>query len=206
MPNLAGIILAAGKSTRFGSDKLLYELNIADNRQPLILHTLLPWFSVFDELSVVIRANDNQILKRTLLDFAKSQHKTINVIECKNAALGMGHSLSAGIKFNHAAEGWVIGLADMPFIPAQVLSQVYQNLREGADITAPYVRGQRGHPVGFNSRYRDELLALVGDSGAKKLLERDVEHIQKIDTEHHGVLADIDRVSDVNVIERFIEP
>lgn len=203
MPNLIGIILAAGKSTRFGSDKLLYELNIAGNRQPLIQHALLPWFSVFDELSVVIRATDNQILKRTILEFAEVQHKTINVIECKSAALGMGHSLSAGIKFNHGAEGWVIGLADMPFIPSDVLTELYQNLREGADITAPYFRGQRGHPVGFNSRYRDELLALVGDSGAKKLLERDIENIQKIETEQQGVLADIDCMNDLSVIERF---
>lgn len=202
MSNLAGIILAAGKSTRFGSDKLLYEFNIAGNCQPLIQHALLPWFSVFDELSVVINV-DSPLLRQTLLDFAEIQQKTINVIECKNAVLGLGHSLSAAIEFNKAAEGWVIGLADMPFVPKSVLTQVQQNLSQGADITAPYFAGQRGHPVGFNRRYRDELLALVGDSGAKQLLKREDDNIQKIETEHHGILLDIDYRADIDDIERF---
>lgn len=204
MSSLAGVILAAGKSTRFGSDKLLYELTIAGKRQPLIQHTLLPWFSVFDRLSIVIR-DDTQLLRQTILDFAEGHHKSINLIECQNAALGMGHSLSAAIKANLNASGWVIGLADMPFIPVTVLHQVYQNLRQGAYITAPYYDGRRGHPVGLSSRYKDELLALEGDSGAKKLLERDVESIQKIETKFQGVLADIDYRNDLSVIDRFIK-
>ena len=201
MSEPAGIILAAGMSSRFGSDKLLYELTLQGEYQPLIQHTLQLWFSLFDELSVVTRA-DTPLSRQAMLDFADQHHKKINVIECPNAVFGMGHSLSAAIKANLTSCGWVIGLADMPLIPVSVLNQVYQNIKSGALITAPYFDAQRGHPVGFNFHYKDELLALAGDTGAKKLLQRDVEKIEKIHTEHRGILIDIDYLQDVNRIEK----
>lgn len=200
--SVAAIILAAGKSARFGADKLLFEFNHAGVRQPLILHTLLPWFAVFDELSVVI-AENKILLHETILNFAELHHKKISVIECKSAELGMGHSLKAAIEVQQEAKGWVVGLADMPFIPVKVLKQISQNIKLGADITAPYCDDQRGHPVGLNYRYKDELMALKGDSGAKKILLRDAEKIQKINIEHHGILVDIDYVEDLAVIEKF---
>lgn len=202
MSKISGILLAAGKSSRFGPDKLLYELTIAGIRQPLIQHTLSAWISAFDTLSVVIRT-DTPLLRQTIQNVAEFHNTEINVIECQTATLGMGHSLSAAIAANVNADGWVIGLADMPLIPRSVLTQVHQNLILGADITAPYFEHRRGHPVGFKACYKDELLALKGDSGAKKLLERDIEKIHKIKTDYQGVLADIDYVNDVNMIERF---
>lgn len=197
-----GILLAAGQSSRFGSDKLLYELTIAGKSQPLILHTLQLWFSVFEEICVVIRP-DNQLLQNVVLSWVDQQHKKLNLIECQQAALGMGHSLNAAISATSEADGWVIGLADMPLIPRRVLHQICQNLKQGADITAPYNDERRGHPVGFNCFYKDELLALEGDTGAKNLLQRETGKIHKIETDDKGVLVDIDSIVDVNNIERL---
>lgn len=201
MSTLAGVILAAGKASRFGSDKLLYELTLAGERRPLIQHALLPWLSVFEEISVVIRP-DARRLQQALLDFAILHHKTIHLIECKKAALGMGHSLRAAIEATPEAVGWIIGLADMPLIPVSVLKKIYQNLILGGHITAPYFEGRRGHPVGLSYSYKDELLALKGDSGAKRVLQRDVEKIQKFESNHSGILMDIDYEHDVSQIEK----
>ena len=39
---------------------------------------------------------------------------------------------------------------------------VVEALRAGAEITAPFHRGRRGHPVGFCKTCRERLLALEG--------------------------------------------
>jgi len=196
------ILLAAGQSSRFGSDKLLHELTIAGKSQTLIQHTLELWFSVFDEIYIVIRP-DNQLLKNTMLHWAGLHQKKINLIECQQAELGMGHSLKAAITATSQAYGWVIGLADMPLIPQEVLQKICQNLKQGAAITAPYYDERRGHPVGFNFSYQAELLTLEGDTGAKNLLQRDEGKIYKIETDDVGILKDIDGMDDVRVIEHL---
>jgi molybdenum cofactor cytidylyltransferase len=197
-----GIILAAGQSSRFGADKLLHELTIANKRQLLIQHTLQLWCSVFDELCIVIRP-DNLLLKEAIISWSDQQHEKINLIEAEQAMSGMGHSLKAAISATAGAGGWVIGLADMPLIPHAVLRQICESLQLGAGITAPYYDDQRGHPVGFNSVYKDELMALEGDTGAKNLLQREVDKIHKIMTIERGVLADVDSIDDMTVIERL---
>jgi molybdenum cofactor cytidylyltransferase len=198
----SGIILAAGQSSRFGADKLLHELTIANKRQLLIQHTLQLWCSVFDELCIVIRP-DNPLLKDAIISWSDQRHQKLNLIEAEQAMYGMGFSLKAAIDSTAEANGWVIGLADMPLIPQAVLQQLCLNLKQGADITAPYCDDQRGLPVGFNSVYKDELLALEGDTGAKNLLQREADKIHKIKTNDKGVLTDVDSIDDVTVIERL---
>lgn len=198
----AGIILAAGQSSRFGADKLLHELTIAGKSRSLIQHTVLSWLSVFDEINVVVQL-DSPCLQYSIQTLEIADNKQIKLVPCRDADLGMAHSLRAGIKATDNAEGWIIGLADMPLIPTSVLSQAYHNIRLGASITAPFFKGRRGHPVGLSRCYRDELLALRGDTGAKSLLQREVENIVEIEAEHQGVLADIDELKDVHVIEHL---
>ena len=197
-----GIILAAGQSSRFGADKLLHELTIANKRQLLIQHTLQLWCSVFDELCIVIRP-DNLLLKEAIISWSDQQHQKLNLIEAEQAMYGMGHSLKAAISATAGAGGWVIGLADMPLIPHAVLRQICESLQKGAEITAPYCDDQRGHPVGFNRAYKDDLLALEGDAGAKNLLRQEADKIHKIVTIERGVLVDVDSIKDVTVIEHL---
>ena len=109
----------------------------------------------------------------------------------------MAASLVCGVRTDLDAAGWLIGLADMPAIPVEAIASVRNALSDGAAIAVPVHAGRRGHPVGFARRYRIELLALQGDTGARRLLERDKSKLVEIDIDDAGIFADIDIPGDL---------
>ena len=67
----------------------------------------------------------------------------------------------------------------------------------GADIVVPTHQGQRGHPVGFASKFRNALEKLHGDEGARAILKRHADAIQFIALDDAGIVADIDTPEDL---------
>ena len=183
------ILLAAGQSQRFGSDKLLHPLFHDEQTKPLILHTLTPWLAAFHRLNVVIR-DDNPALFNTLnqCEFASR----LNLISAVDPDKGMSASLMTGINANAEANAWLIGLADMPFISECVINESLAALEDGAVITQPVFAGLPGHPVGFASQFRTQLLSLDGDKGAKAILKRNAKCIRHIQSPDDGIIRDID--------------
>ncbi len=118
-------------------------------------------------------------------------------VVCKNAGEGMGTSLAAGVRATSDANGWIVALADMPFIRPDTIRIVAKALREGAAIAAPSFRGERGHPVGFTRRFYGELALLHGDHGARELLHQHRDRVTLYEVDDPGVLRDIDRPSDL---------
>ncbi len=116
---------------------------------------------------------------------------------CKNAAEGMGVSLAEGVRAAADAHGWVVALADMPYLRPETVRVIARALSEGAVIAAPSYRGQRGHPVGFARRFLDELSSLRGDAGAREIIKGHPDWITLYDVDDPGVLRDIDERSDL---------
>ena len=98
----------------------------------------------------------------------------------------------AGVATTPEAAGWLVTLADMPFLRVDTVQAVMQALAGGAALAAPVCAGRRGHPVGFAARWRDELQGLTGDEGARALLGRHRALIVGIETDDAGVLRDVD--------------
>jgi molybdenum cofactor cytidylyltransferase len=92
-------------------------------------------------------------------------------LPCAEADAGMGHSLACGVLAAPDAAGWLVALADMPFIAPASHHAVATNLRAGASLAASEFAGRRGHPVGFAGRCRDQLAQLGGDQGGKSILD-----------------------------------
>ncbi|HEY4374643.1 MAG TPA: nucleotidyltransferase family protein [Burkholderiales bacterium] len=183
--NVAAILLAAGKSSRFGANKLLHPV---DGR-PIAVHAAIALHSAFPgALAVVSPGSPVQ----PLLEAAG-----LRTFVSERAAEGMGESLKTGIAATRDADGWVVALADMPFIRPLTHLNIERALRRGAAIAAPAYRGERGHPVGLGGRFRDDLLQLTGDAGARFILKNHADEIHLVDVDDPGVLKDIDTPQDL---------
>lgn len=184
---IAGILLAAGNSTRFGSHKLLHPL---PDGTPLAVAALRNLAQSVDEIIVVVRPGDAELMQ--LLAREKVQ-----VLPCANADQGMGASLACGVRAVPDAAGWIIALADMPFVSGEIVSTLATRLQAGDAIVAPTYLGQRGHPVGFSRAFYPALSALTADQGARGILEQNACRLSLIPSTDPGVLRDIDTPNDL---------
>jgi molybdenum cofactor cytidylyltransferase len=119
------------------------------------------------------------------------------VLVCDRAHEGMGVTLASAIRATPDAPGWVIALADMPWIAPATIAAVVAQLHEGAILAAPVHAGRRGHPVGFAAIHYAALAALSGDEGARGLIAARIAALKEVAVDDAGVLRDIDRPEDL---------
>lgn len=182
-----GILLAAGLSTRFGSNKLVQPL---EDQTPMIVQAARKLKAVLPESVAVIGPDDRQ--SGELL-----QELGIEVVINRQPGDGMGSSLACAVRAVHDADSWLIALGDMPWIHKQTIRLIASALQHPQDIVAPLYGDRRGHPVGFGKAYIRELLALDGDKGARRTLEIHRQHLKLIPVEDPGVLQDVDHPDDI---------
>ena len=181
-----GILLAGGAGKRFGGGKLLATL--ADGT-PVGVRAAASLIAVLPHTIAVVRPGDD-----ALAAMLRGAGALVSV--CPASVEGMGASLAHGIAVADAASmgyamGYVVALADMPWISAETIDRVARAIEEGAPIAVPRYQGKRGHPAGFGNAYRGDLLELSGDTGAKALIDA-ASDIRWIDVEDAGIIADVD--------------
>ena len=195
--SITGILLAAGASTRFGGFKLMHPVDGV----PMVLKSAHAMKAALGGVLVAVRPGSPCL--PTLLE------QGFNVIECARADEGMGGTLADAVAAAPAdAGGFIIALADMPFICVDTIAAIARVLvagaagatgAAGAALAAPSYRGERGHPVGLAASYRAELLALTGDAGARAIIKRDAARITLVPVDDPGVLRDIDTPADLTL-------
>lgn len=184
-----GILLAAGFGKRFDStgtrNKLLEVLPDGRTvawRSARTLAAALP-------SSIAVVRPGNAALAEEL------RRGGCRVVEAPDAEAGMGVALRAGVAATAEARGWVVALADMPWLPMELVRAVALTITTPETIAAPWRDGKRGHPVGFGAAWRDALLKLDGDEGARALLTD--QPVTRILTEDDGPFRDIDTPGDL---------
>ncbi len=192
---VVAILLAAGSASRFGSDKLLHLL---PHGVPIAVQSARHLRAVFEGGVFAVVRPEAAALSELL------QKEGCKVVPCEHAADGMGASLACGVRAAGTVDAYVVALADMPFIRPSSIEAVREELLKGAVLAAPYFRARRGHPVGISSRFRDELVRLQGDEGAKTLLTQHAAEIAKVPVGDPAVLRDIDTPGDLAPAARRI--
>lgn len=185
-----GILLAAGRGRRFdpqGTEDKLQQ--ILPDGHTVALTAARHLSSVMQHVVVVVRP-DNQVL------IEEFQRQNYEVVVCPDADQGMAASLTTGLRHTAHSKGWIIALADMPFVKSASIEALLRELKNGADIVVPAFQGQRGNPVGFSDKYLPQLLVLTGDRGARGLLQQFP--VLEIPVDDAGILRDIDSPADLS--------
>ncbi len=180
------VITAAGRGERFiqagGQDNKLNAgfADAAGERRSLFEHTLRQALASGLPVQVVARPDNLPVLAA-----CAANQVPVTLL----ASAGLGDSIAAGVAATPHWRGWLIHLADMPFVGAEVFRQVADALRQHAIVRPSYAQ-QPGHPVGFSALLRKPLCQLRGDNGARELLQGAAVHLLPL--EHPGVVQDID--------------
>lgn len=181
--SVAGLLLAAGKSSRFESgNKLLATLD----DEPVVRQAAKPLAEAGLEPRFAVLGNDARAVE-SALDGLGYQFLTNPDYQS-----GQSTSVRRGIDALSTADAVVIALGDMPRIEAasiRALVRVYRSGRSSAVAAA--CDGSRGNPVLFDQQYFEALADVDGDIGGREiLLEGDESAL--VETDDPGVLRDID--------------
>ena len=185
---ISAILLAAGQSKRLKGSKLLLPL-----RNSAILKTSIDNLlsSKVEEVIVVLGHEAEE--KRKYIDSSRAK-----IVINPNYLCGISSSLKAGITMsNVTASGTLIALADQPFVSAEIINRLITGfLTGGRGIVYPVYNARRGHPVIFSHKYRDELLKLEGDTGARGIIGEHPDDILEIKIDSPMIHFDIDTQED----------
>lgn len=185
-PRIAGLLLAAGRSTRMGGvSKLLRTVGgvVLARRAALAL----TW-ALGGPLTVVVEPQGEGV--RQALTGIDARF-AVN----PNPEEGMASSLRIGIaSLPEKAEGVAVMLADLPLVKPQTIQALVAACAEsGKTIVIPTYRGRRGHPVLFDlNAHREQFSTLTGDRGAREIISANPEAVLELEVDDPGILIDLD--------------
>lgn len=191
---IGAILLGAGFSRRFGSDKRLHILN----GETIAEQTLKIYREAFTHIRVITRPDDHMLNQH--LDRFK-----VEIITAPDASGGMGYSLAAGFK-NLDWDWAFVGLLDMPYLRVETLKSMICSIGT-TGIIRPYHQPANadpitfGHPIGWHRRYFAQLRLSQGDQGGRPLLERHQQDVLNLPFEDTGLFNDIDRPTDIRAFD-----
>lgn len=180
--HIAAVVLAAGRSTRMGADKLLL---------PWRGRTILEWaLDAACALRHVILVGGPPGL-----DALPAQ---VTRVSCpfQKRLPGQADSLKAGIRaLPPGLDGAMILLGDMPLITSELVGKLASAFRPGRFLV-PRSDGRRGNPVIIPSDWFARVLELEGDTGARPLLASPNAPVDYLDVDDPAILTDVDTPDD----------
>ena len=186
------VVLAAGRSERFGSAKLLAEFR----GKPLLHHALSAAQGACPGDVCLVAGHHSNEIAATAAGLADT------VIVNEDYASGIGSSIACGVRACRAhADAILITLADQPLVPSSHLAELVKKWTGDArEIIASRFSGISGPPVLFASALFDQLEDLHDDVGAREILRRSSSILRTVEFEAAAI--DVDTPEDLQALAR----
>ena len=184
------VMLAAGRSERFGSAKLLAEYR----GQPLLHHALSAAQGTCPGNICLVVGHNPEEIENAATGLAD------RVIINEAYATGIGSSIACGVRAcREHADAILIMLADQPLVSCAHLDQLVDRWTGSPDeIIASRFSGTSGPPVLFASALFDQLEDLHGDVGAREILRKSSSILRTV--EFGAAAVDIDTPADLEAL------
>jgi molybdenum cofactor cytidylyltransferase len=183
---IAGLVLAAGRSTRMGGpNKLLEEIN----GRPLVRIATEQVLASRAKPVIVVTGHQKDRVERALAGLP------VTFVHNPDYAEGLSTSLKTGIAAVPApADGAIVCLGDMPQVSAALIDRLIAAFEpeRGALVVIPTIAGKRGNPVLWARRFFGDLATLEGDVGARHLIGGYAEAVAEVAVEDAAALTDVD--------------
>lgn len=195
----AGIILAAGMSTRFGRLKQLHEIGdstilsmVVDTAVRSDLDKVV--LVLGHEANAVAASLGQRIMNSRILMTVNDRYRE-----------GMSTSLKRGLcEIKDEYPSIMVLMGDQPLLGHGVINTILGTFRStDKDICVPVYRGIRGLPVCFTERFYNDILAVKGDTGAREVINNNPSDVFPVEMEDSNPFMDIDEEAD---LERLKSP
>jgi len=188
-PAYALIILAAGESTRFGENKLLYKI---DGKS--IIKRVVDECSLEEFVTVVVVGHEREMIEKELRG-----ENVIFAINPDYKTGGMSSSIKIGVSRINPSRAYLITPGDMPYLQRWICEKIINTYEKSkAKIVIPSFEGKGGHPILFDSSLKEELLAINEETkGLKGILSKHTDEILKFEIGTSRILIDIDYKDDI---------
>ena len=178
--SIAIILLAAGSSRRFGSNKLLH---IMEDSRPMIC-------------SALDAARAQKGCRRILVtqyEEAADLAPDFETVFNHDPELGISHSMKLGLEAAGNSDACLFCVCDQPGIRPDTISRLIRAYRSGkSGIVSLSWNGRMCNPKIFSSKYRDELMAASGDTGGRQIISAHMDDLLLVEAESESEVADID--------------
>ena len=160
LQNTAVVLLAAGRSARFGAEKLVVPVN----RAPMVSHALrLGGRFPFKQKIAIVRPDLPEVEELC-------RRAGFHAVRNYDASSGMSQSLDLGIEAIADAEAALVLLADMPFVSEHHIRLLLVAFGDPPGIVASARLGVRMPPAIIGRRLFPKARLLTGDIGARALI------------------------------------
>lgn len=185
------VVLAAGMSTRFGENKMLYPID----GEPMVRRVVKTALSSSVDEVIVVVGFEAEKVKEALKGLS------CKVVENPDYATGgQSSSVKCGVKhIDENTDAVMILPGDVAFIDAKVIDKVVDEYRsKRAKIVVAAYKGRAGHPILFDRSLIPEILAIdEAGYGLKAVVNKHKAEVLYVEANTPNVLLDIDRKADL---------